>query len=115
MADVKAIIGLTRGRVAYFEPKSNIMIDLSNPIAYVYDGTDVSELRKAIGGSIYLIQGTLADEPKVEAKAAAKVESVVEEQTAKTEVAEVKAEEVVNKTEEVVAEKPATKKKTTKK
>ena len=110
MANVKAIIGLTRGRVAYFEPKSNIMLGLANPLAHVYEGTDVSELRKALGGSIYLVSGSLVDEPVVEeakaepiieevkAEPAAEVISEVkEEQPAKAEVAEEKIEEPVKK------------------
>lgn len=116
MAELKAIVGLSRGRVAYFDPKSNIMVDLAHPVAHVYEGTDVSELKKALGGSIYLVHGSLSDEPVIEEVKAEPVVEVVaevkEEQSANTEVAE-KVEEP--KTEEVVAEKPAAKKRTTKK
>lgn len=106
MADYRAIVGLSRGRVAYFDPKSNIMLDLARPTAFVYDRMNVEDLRKAIGGSIYLVDGSLSDlasEPvltaelsidnKEQDKSTAPAISVVEEPVAEK-IADVAAETV---------------------
>lgn len=57
---VIATVGLSRGYTAFYDPKTHIILDLARPIAPVYEGYDVSNLKKALGNTIYLVSGSLS-------------------------------------------------------
>ena len=107
-SNVKAVIGLSRGRVAFFEPLSNVMMDLGNPVGYIYEGTNTSELKSALGGAIYMISGDLNDTPIASDTTVIKTEKIpeVKKETKKTEkVIEKAIEKAIEKTMPAIDEK----------
>jgi hypothetical protein len=110
MGKIIAVVGLSKGYYAYYDEISRISIDLTRPSAPVYAGTDVSGLKRAIGNTLYLISGSLTEEPKAEVKVEAKA-AEVKEPEAKPEVkVEVEAVKDEEKSEDVVAAAVADKK-----
>lgn len=95
---VKAVIGLARGYMAFFDPVSRIMLDYSRPTAHIYEDTDVSGLKKALNNTIVLLSGSLDELPE------ATVEAVVEEPKVTEEVQNVDVVEDKEENEVAVEE-----------
>ena len=107
---VKAVVGLSRGRVAFFDPLSNVLLDLARPTAYVYEGTNTKDLISHLGGAIYVVSGSLFDEVKEEVpevKAEPKVEKIEQKEQPVEEAVEAKEEVKAEEKPAVTETKPA--------
>lgn len=109
-----AKIKISAGNPGWYDPLTNIHLTITRPSAFVYEGQNVSNVKKAVAHKlVYVIEGDL-DVVAKELPIAEPVREVIKKST-KTEKAEKieKVEEVkVEENEPVVEEKP---KKTTKK
>ena len=109
-----AKIKISAGNPGWYDPLTNIHLTITRPSAFVYEGQNVSNVKKAVAHKlVYVIEGDL-DVVAKEQPVAESVREVIKKST-KTEKAEKieKVEEVkVEENEPVVEEKP---KKTTKK
>ena len=138
-----AKIRINAGNPGWYDPLTNIHLTITRPEAFVYEGSNTTNIKRSIShGLVHIIEGSLEDEkatreaqavkevrevaPQVEVKTEEvvtndvipeEIQEVTEvtEEVAKEEVAkeEVVEEEVVE--EEVVEEKPKAKKTTKKK
>ena len=106
-----AKIKISAGNPGWYDPLTNIHLTITRPSAFVYEGQNVSNVKKAVAHKlVYVIEGDL-DVVAKEQPVAEPVREVIKKST-KTEKTE-KVEEVkVEENESVVEEKP---KKTTKK
>lgn len=109
-----AKIKISAGNPGWYDPLTNIHLTITRPSAFVYEGQNVSNVKKAVAHKlVYVVEGDL-DVVAKEQLVAEPVREVIKKST-KTEKAEKieKVEEVkVEENEPVVEEKP---KKTTKK
>lgn len=109
-----AKIKISAGNPGWYDPLTNIHLTITRPSAFVYEGQNVSNVKKAVAHKlVHVIEGDL-DVVAKEQPVAEPVREVIKKST-KTEKAEKieKVEEVkVEENEPVVEEKP---KKTTKK
>lgn len=109
-----AKIKISAGNPGWYDPLTNIHLTITRPSAFVYEGQNVSNVKKAVAHKlVYVVEGDL-DVVAKEQPVAEPVREVIKKST-KTEKAEIseKVEEVkVEENEPVVEEKP---KKTTKK
>lgn len=109
-----AKIKISAGNPGWYDPLTNIHLTITRPSAFVYEGQNVSNVKKAVAHKlVYVVEGDL-DVVAKEQPVAEPVREVIKKST-KTEKAEKieKVEEVkVEENEPVVEEKP---KKTTKK
>lgn len=109
-----AKIKISAGNPGWYDPLTNIHLTITRPSAFVYEGQNVSNVKKAVAHKlVYVVEGDL-DVVAKEQPVAEPVREVIKKST-KTEKAEKieKVEEVkVEENESVVEEKP---KKTTKK
>lgn len=128
-----AKIRINAGNPGWYDPLTNIHLTITRPEAFVYEGSNTTNIKRSIiHGLVHIIEGSLEDEkatreaqavkevrevaPQVEVKTEEVVTNdVIPEETQEvTEVTEeVAKEEVVE--EEVVEEKPKAKKTTKKK
>lgn len=128
-----AKIRINAGNPGWYDPLTNIHLTITRPEAFVYEGSNTTNIKRSIShGLVHIIEGSLEDEkatreaqavkevrevaPQVEVKTEEVVTNdVIPEETQEvTEVTEeVAKEEVVE--EEVVEEKPKAKKTTKKK
>ena len=122
-----AKIRINAGNPGWYDPLTNIHLTITRPEAFVYEGSNTTNIKRSIShGLVHIIEGSLEDEkvnrevqavkevrevaPQVEEK----TEEVVTEKVEETvEVTEETTEEVAK--EEVVEEKPKAKKTTTRK
>lgn len=97
---VIATIGLARGYMAFFDPISKIMLDYARPHAQIYEGTDVTGIKKALGNTIVLLSGSLDGQNDIQKFDNTKIKenSVVNEQKENIETPYANVEE--NKAEE---------------
>ena len=120
MRKVIATIRLERGQTGYYDKLTNIHLTLTNPIGYVYEGMNVSVLKRSVKAKrIGIVSGSL--EPLKETKQQPiptpqqiveqqiKVEEVIAPIVEENVVEEPIVEEVVE--EEVVEEQPKKKRK----
>lgn len=109
-----AKIKISAGNPGWYDPLTNIHLTITRPSAFVYEGQNVSNVKKAVAHKlVYVVEGDL-DVVAKEQPIAEPVREVIKKST-NTEKAEKieKVEEVkVEENEPVVEEKP---KKTTKK
>ena len=109
-----AKIKISAGNPGWYDPLTNIHLTITRPFAFIYEGQNVSNVKKAVAHKlVYVVEGDL-DVVAKEQPVAEPVREVIKKST-KTEKAEIseKVEEVkVEENEPVVEEKP---KKTTKK
>lgn len=109
-----AKIKISAGNPGWYDPLTNIHLTITRPSAFVYEGQNVSNVKKAVAHKlVYVVEGDL-DVVAKEQPVAEPVREVIKKST-KIEKAEKieKVEEVkVEENEPVVEEKP---KKTTKK
>ena len=125
-----AKIRINAGNPGWYDPLTNIHLTITRPEALVYEGSNTTNIKRAISfGLVHITEGSLNEEVKVEAKAVKKevvreVAPQVEVKTEEVAVEEVipteeeKAQEVTEVAEEiaeVVEEKPKAKKTTTRK
>ena len=128
-----AKIRINAGNPGWYDPLTNIHLTITRPEAFVYEGSNTTNIKRSIShGLVHIIEGSLEDEkatreaqavkevrevaPQVEVKTEEVVTNDVipEEIQEVTEVTEEVAKEEVAK-EEVVEEKPKAKKTTKKK
>ena len=125
-----AKIRINAGNPGWYDPLTNIHLTITRPEALVYEGSNTTNIKRAVGfGLVHITEGSLNEEVKVEAKAVKKevvreVAPQVEVKTEEVAIEEVipteeeKAQEVTEVAEEiaeVVEEKPKAKKTTTRK
>lgn len=126
-----AKIRINAGNPGWYDPLTNIHLTITRPEAFVYEGSNTTNIRRSVShGLVYILEGSLEEEKatrEVETKKEAvkevrevapqveeKTEEVVTEKVEETvEVTEETTEEVAK--EEVVEEKPKAKKTTTRK
>ena len=126
-----AKIRINAGNPGWYDPLTNIHLTITRPEAYVYEGSNTTNIKRSVShGLVHILEGSLKEEKatrEVETKKEAvkevrevapqveeKTEEVVTEKVEETlEVTEEITEEVAK--EEVVEEKPKAKKTTTKK
>lgn len=123
-----AKIRINAGNPGWYDPLTNIHLTITRPEAFVYEGSNTTNIKRSIShGLVHIIEGSLEDEKATrEAQAVKEVREVAPQVEVKTEevftndvipeetqeVTEI-TEEVVE--EEVVEEKPKAKKTTKKK
>ena len=126
-----AKIRINAGNPGWYDPLTNIHLTITRPEAFVYEGSNTTNIRRSVShGLVHILEGSLEEEKatrEVETKKEAvkevrevapkkkkKTEEVVTEKVEETvEVTEETTEEVAK--EEVVEEKPKAKKTTTRK
>lgn len=126
-----AKIRINAGNPGWYDPLTNIHLTITRPEAYVYEGSNTTNIKRSVShGLVHILEGSLKEEKatrEVETKKEAvkevrevapqveeKTEEVVTEKVEETvEVTEETTEEVAK--EEVVEEKPKAKKTTTRK
>lgn len=126
-----AKIRINAGNPGWYDPLTNIHLTITRPEAYVYEGSNTTNIKRSVNhGLVHILEGSLKEEKatrEVETKKEAvkevrevapqveeKTEEVVTEKVEETvEVTEETTEEVAK--EEVVEEKPKAKKTTTRK
>ena len=120
-----AKIRINAGNPGWYDPLTNIHLTITRPEAFVYEGSNTTNIKRSIShGLVHIIEGSLEDEKATrEAQAVKEVREVAPQVEVKTEevvtndvIPEETQEvtEVVAK-EEVVEEKPKAKKTTKKK
>lgn len=128
-----AKIRINAGNPGWYDPLTNIHLTITRPEAFVYEGSNTTNIKRSIShGLVHIIEGSLEDKKATrEAQAVKEVREVAPQVEVKTEevvtndvipeetqevteiTEEVAKEEVVE--EEVVEEKPKAKKTTKKK
>lgn len=59
-----ALIKLGGGRSGFYDELTNIHLTLSQPVAHIYDGQNLTNIKRGIkSGSLVLLQGTLSPNP----------------------------------------------------
>ena len=92
-----AKIRINAGNPGWYDPLTNIHLTITRPEAFVYEGSNTTNIRRSVShGLVHILEGSLEEE-----KATREVETKKE---AVKEVREV-APQVEEKTEEVVTEK----------
>lgn len=122
-----AKIRINAGNPGWYDPLTNIHLTITRPEAFVYEGSNTTNIKRSIShGLVHIIEGSLEDKKATrEAQAVKEVREVAPQVEVKTEeVVTEKVEETVEVTEEtteevakeeVVEEKPKAKKTTTRK
>ena len=118
-----ALIRINAGNPGWYDPLTNIHLTIPRPTAYVYEGSNTTNIKKGVfHGLVHVVEGSLEEE-KTTTEPAVKEEvrevaPQVEDKTEEVKVEEPAVEEAVTETEEkeeVVEEKPKAKKTTKKK
>ena len=118
-----AKIRINAGNPGWYDPLTNIHLTITRPEAYVYEGSNTTNIRRSVShGLVHILEGSLEEEKatrEVETKKEAvkevrEVAPQVEEKTEEVVTEKVEETEEVAK-EEVVEEKPKAKKTTTRK
>lgn len=126
-----AKIRINAGNPGWYDPLTNIHLTITRPEAYVYEGSNTTNIKRSVShGLVHILEGSLKEEKatrevKTKKEAVKEVREVAPQVEEKTEeVVTEKVEETVEVTEEtteevakeeVVEEKPKAKKTTTKK
>lgn len=118
-----AKIRINAGNPGWYDPLTNIHLTITRPEAFVYEGSNTTNIKRSIShGLVHIIEGSLGDEKATrEAQAVKEVREVAPQVEVKTEevvtndVIHEEIQEVIEVTEEVVEEKPKAKKTTKKK
>lgn len=123
-----AKIRINAGNPGWYDPLTNIHLTITRPEAFVYEGSNTTNIKRSIShGLVHIIEGSLEDKKATrEAQAVKEVREVAPQVEVKTEevvtndVIPEEIQEVIEVTEEVakeevVEEKPKAKKTTKKK
>lgn len=118
-----AKIRINAGNPGWYDPLTNIHLTITRPEAFVYEGSNTTNIKRSIShGLVHIIEGSLEDKKATrEAQAVKEVREVAPQVEVKTEevvtndVIHEEIQEVIEVTEEVVEEKPKAKKTTKKK
>lgn len=118
MRKLIATIRLERGQTGYYDKLTNIHLTLTDPIGYVYEGMNVSVLKRSVKANrIKVISGSLEPLKEIDKKVIPTAEQVVAQQQVAVEqetsaIKEAIQEEVIEQPiEEVVEEQPKKKRK----
>ena len=107
-----AKIRINAGNPGWYDPLTNIHLTITRPEAYVYEGSNTTNIRRSVShGLVHILEGSLEEE-KATREVETKKEAVKEVREVAPQVEET-TEEVAK--EEVVEEKPKAKKTTTRK
>ena len=107
-----AKIRINAGNPGWYDPLTNIHLTITRPEAYVYEGSNTTNIKRSVShGLVHILEGSLEEE-KATREVETKKEAVKEVREVAPQVEE-KTEEVAK--EEVVEEKPKAKKTTTRK
>lgn len=122
-----AKIRINAGNPGWYDPLTNIHLTITRPEAIVYEGSNITNIKKGVSfGLVHVIEGFL-EETKATVQIAkekdVKVREVAPQVEIKTEeivadeitLTEEEVQEVIEEVTEVVEEKPKAKKTTTKK
>lgn len=118
-----AKIRINAGNPGWYDPLTNIHLTITRPEAFVYEGSNTTNIKRSIShGLVHIIEGSLEDKKATrEAQAVKEVREVAPQVEVKTEevvtndVIHEEIQEVIEVTEEVAEEKPKAKKTTKKK